>query len=795
MTNDERDIEDLVARFIERREQGEALTPETFVGEYGSDDEVLLAALRRLAETEDLFPSEPVTLPESIGRYRVVEEIGRGGVGIVLRAIETGSGDVVAIKVLSLTARINPRALRRFRREGDVLARLDDPRIVGVREIGAVEGSPYIVMDFVEGKTASRVVAQARQRLQEDGVPRGEALVVGEQRGTEAAVSLAIELGEAIASAHREGILHRDLKPGNIVVRPNGRPVLLDFGLVGTDDRATPMTPLTRTGDVLGTPQYMAPEQAAGQATSERTDVYGVGVVLYELLTLRPPYDGAGLNEILTSVRDDALPGVRETVLDLPADLDRIVRVATARRPEDRYPTMDHLVADLRAFQAGSTVRARLGFAVRLRAFGRRRRRALTMAAGLLGIAALAWLAYHAFANNDNDPALRPSAITGLPDATWSDDAVAMMSSWLDRDDEKTVSSARACLAVDENDSFATFLFDLASDEKPRNRKEPGFDDLYAGIRRRKRRQSKQALYRFQEAGHHFPRHPIIDALEGRTALDLEHYDRAEKLLERARRTLTGCRFVAVGLADIKIKRREFREAIPGLEAELARRPEDIGLWSRLVRCQLYAGEYASGLNSVYAAMEVLDEKGISKVANTFGAMLDSNERHGEAQSLYRRLLRIRPDRESTRWNLALSFDLQHRSREAADEYLRLAESTADSPLRAKCHAALAHLYSGALRSACPKCVAVYEANPDLLDPDKTLTHAVATLEACNARDTNLIRTAAGAVVRIGRGEDFRRHLEQRLAALETRDDTEAETIREHLRAGLRIVDRGRQED
>jgi hypothetical protein len=259
-------------------------------------------------------------LPEQVGPYRVIRRLGGGGMGSVYLVHDTRLDRAVALKVPRLSG-LGPGAAERFRREGRAAAALRHPNICPVYDVGDVGGTPYLAMAYLEGQTLS-------ERARAERLPAAEA------------ATIARKLARALAVAHKAGVIHRDLKPANIMVGPDGEPVVMDFGLARLGDGEADR--LTGTGDVLGTPAYMAPEQVdrAAGPVGPATDVYGLGAVLYELLTGRPPFTGT-LSETLWQIgcREPQRPSALRP--DLDPQLEAIVMKAMAKRIDDRYPTMN----------------------------------------------------------------------------------------------------------------------------------------------------------------------------------------------------------------------------------------------------------------------------------------------------------------------------------------------------------------------------------------------------------------------------------------------------------------------
>jgi WD40 repeat protein/predicted Ser/Thr protein kinase len=281
----------------------------------------------------------------SVSGYEILEELGRGGMGVVYRARQRSLNREVALKML----RDGPRPLQaeidRLRREAETLARLHHPNIVQIYEVGEQDSRPFFSLEFVEG-------GSLHERL--DGKPQPP----------RQAAQLVETLARAIHAAHQQGIVHRDLKPANVLLLADGSPKITDFGLakqVSAEPGALATGGLTRTGDVLGTPRYMAPEQAAGQirAIDARTDIHALGVILYELLTGRPPFLGETTLQTLEQVRSvEPVPPARLQP-KLPRDLDTICMKCLAKAPARRYATALDLAEDLRRFQNGEAIRAR----------------------------------------------------------------------------------------------------------------------------------------------------------------------------------------------------------------------------------------------------------------------------------------------------------------------------------------------------------------------------------------------------------------------------------------------------
>ncbi len=265
-----------------------------------------------------------MSIPERIGRYRVAERIGRGGMGSVYRGHDPVLDRMVAIKVMAEEADSGTEARERFLREAQSAARLNHPNVITVYELGEDRGQVFIVMELLEGEPLSRLIA----RIPPPPLRRK--------------LHLMVQICEGLAFAHQHGVIHRDIKPANIFVLKNGQVKILDFGIarVGTSE-------LTRTGFLMGTPTYMSPEQTRGRRTDARSDIFSVGVVFYELLSGRKPFVGEDYFETLEKVRsEDPLP-LAEVAPGAPPPLIRAVHRALVKDPAARYQTLEDLKADL----------------------------------------------------------------------------------------------------------------------------------------------------------------------------------------------------------------------------------------------------------------------------------------------------------------------------------------------------------------------------------------------------------------------------------------------------------------
>jgi eukaryotic-like serine/threonine-protein kinase len=266
-------------------------------------------------------------IPALLGdRYRLGERIAGGGMGSVYRAVDESLGRRVAVKVLRRDLADDPAFLERFRREARAAAALSHPGVAGVFDYGELDGSAFIVMELVEGETlAERIEATGR-------LPWPGAFALGEQ------------VARALAAAHAHGLVHRDVKPANVLVGRDGRAKVTDFGIAKA---AASTTTLTRTGMVLGSANYVAPEQAQGDDVGPAADQYSLGCVLFEAVTGRPPYEGPTAVAIATQHVSAPVPDPRHHRPDLPTPVATLIRRTLAKHPTDRFPSTSSLATAL----------------------------------------------------------------------------------------------------------------------------------------------------------------------------------------------------------------------------------------------------------------------------------------------------------------------------------------------------------------------------------------------------------------------------------------------------------------
>jgi serine/threonine protein kinase len=345
-----------------------------------------LRAARRFEPPREQ-PDEPPAGLGELGDFRLLREVGRGGMGVVYEAEQISLRRRVALKVLPFAAAIDPRRLQRFKTEALAAAHAQHEKIVPVHAVGCERGVHYYAMQFIDGQSLAALIAELRafQDERRDGAavagpqdePASTATTISRERSSdgrryfERMAGLGRQAALALEHAHQAGIVHRDIKPGNLLLDVRGQLWITDFGLA----QVTGDAGLTMTGELLGTLRYASPEQVLARRgiVDHRSDVYSLGATLYELLTLRPPFDGRDRPALLRQIADEEPPPPRSLEPTIPAELETIVSKALRKEPAERYATAQDLADDLQRFLDGRPILARRPTpAERLRGWSRR---------------------------------------------------------------------------------------------------------------------------------------------------------------------------------------------------------------------------------------------------------------------------------------------------------------------------------------------------------------------------------------------------------------------------------------
>jgi serine/threonine-protein kinase len=408
-------LDDLIDAFAARLQTGEPVDLEVYAQEHPERAEALRRILPAMVALADLGRSGATHPPEEVtgtlGDFRLLREVGRGGMGVVYEAEQISLGRRVALKVLPFAAALDPKQLQRFKNEAQAAAHLNHPHIVPVYYVGCERGVHFYAMQFIDGHTLAAVIRELRGLTQpippapaasvsdasalagelasgrwaQAKTPTGEPPTGPYSPGAEpltthhspltnekhspltttppvaalstegsttspaffrTVASLGVQAAEALEHAHQLGVIHRDIKPANLLVDAAGHLWVTDFGLARLGGDAG----LTLTGDLLGTLRYMSPEQALAQrvAVDARTDVYSLGVTLYELLTLEPAYNGRNREEVLRQIAFEEPRPLRRLDKSVPVELETIVGKAMAKSPGERYATAQEMADDLR---------------------------------------------------------------------------------------------------------------------------------------------------------------------------------------------------------------------------------------------------------------------------------------------------------------------------------------------------------------------------------------------------------------------------------------------------------------
>ncbi len=367
----------VLADYLAEVESGRPVDPEKWVEDHPAIAERLRMCLKGLHMVEELACSigagaagaDTAALGPTLGDFRIVRTLGRGGMGVVYEAVQRSLDRHVALKVLPFGAAIDPRRLARFRVESQAAAGLNHPHIISVYSVGSEAGVHYYAMQLIDGPTLAELIADLR-RLKEStaaGPPSAagdkdtssiaSAISSGSTAYFRESARLGMEAALALEHAHENGVLHRDIKPSNLMIDGAGHLWVADFGLARFQSDSS----LTVSGDVLGTLRYMSPEQALANRSvvDQRTDVYSLGATLYELITLHPPFEGTNRQDLLRKIAEDEPRRPRGWRADIPLDLETIILKAIAKEPSSRYASAGLLAEDLKRFLDDQPIQAR----------------------------------------------------------------------------------------------------------------------------------------------------------------------------------------------------------------------------------------------------------------------------------------------------------------------------------------------------------------------------------------------------------------------------------------------------
>jgi len=386
-------LQELYLQAIERPAAERA----AFLREACGEDPELRAELERMLvatapqgfiEPPSLSPGPPPggdDTPRRLGEFDLLDELGRGGMGVVFRARERALGRMVAVKVLPPGLTVTERAVERFEREARAVAKLRHPGIAAVYSVGREGDTRYFAMELVDGNSLAAELTNLQRGHwpPPGGGPRSASLPDSKADDYLRTVArIVADTADALHHAHGAGVVHRDVKPGNILLDRSGHVRVVDFGLARDESLGS----LTKSGELAGTPHYMSPEQARVRhaRVDHRTDVYSLGVVLYELLTLRRPFDGETSGEVMINILRQEPRAVRSLNRRVPRDLETICHKAMAKDVEDRYADAGALRDDLRRFLVHRAIEARpMSAAERAWRWGRRHRAGVLVAVAL----------------------------------------------------------------------------------------------------------------------------------------------------------------------------------------------------------------------------------------------------------------------------------------------------------------------------------------------------------------------------------------------------------------------------
>src|SRR5262245_6776646 len=354
-------------------------------------------AAREIFANEVSYPA-PQLIGRELANYRIVSLLGRGGMGEVYLAEDKRLRRKVALKMLPAEFTNDSDRVRRFEREASAASATNHPNIITIYEIGQVDSAHYIVTEFIDGQTL-------RQRMQNAKLSLNEV------------VDVAIQVAQALEAAHSAGIVHRDIKPENVMVRRDGLVKVLDFGLAklteqqstsdkgGVDSQAATLAKVnTDSGTVMGTASYMSPEQARGQKVDARTDIFSLGVALYEMIAGSPPFDGVNALDVIGAILQKEPAPLSQTAAEAAPELERIVSKALRKDREERYQTVKDLLNDLKDFKREQAFAAKLESSGQTKRKQVKRRKPVVFVALLILVSLAAGLGLYSYSRKTEAP-------------------------------------------------------------------------------------------------------------------------------------------------------------------------------------------------------------------------------------------------------------------------------------------------------------------------------------------------------------------------------------------------------
>ncbi|MAB78051.1 MAG: hypothetical protein CMJ89_01750 [Planctomycetes bacterium] len=731
-------VEELVVRFLERREKGETIAPEEFARAHPACADELLQALGRAQATERFLDAlgraqaterilEDAGWPtKRLGPYSVLELIGSGAMGRVYRAVHDDRPDEeLALKLLSPLTLNDAKALARFEREARALTGLAHPGVVRVLDHGTLENVPYLAMDWVRGPSLATALEDARVRRSKDSRrPPSDALSLGSKRirGHRSVASLVARLSQAVAAVHSSGVLHRDIKPGNVILHEDAQPVLVDFGLARGEETVS----LTGTGDLLGTPRYMAPEQARGEETDERTDIHGLGLLLYELLTLEPPHPESDTVSVLRAVAGCPVPAVTRVDPTVPAPLDRIVRRACAFRPAARYGTAAALAQDLEAFLARTSVKARNFSPLErfLDAWTLRRKTLVGVVAALVVLGSLPLLR--------EEPPDFERFISQAALAYEADDMAG------------TAAAAQRILTHDPEHPEGLFLESLAAGE-PRGNRSTFVGLLVEGLVHSRAKVWPEAIAKFEEARGLEPDSPLVEVLLEKTRRKMERQEAAHESRPESASALYESGILHNGQS-------RFAEAERDLMRAVELDPGHVDAWVQLCIAQFFQDRPEDALESAARG------GAWASVAYARTLLLRKNDAGEHVREVLAPVLAEHPQYLECMRVVGFSYDYGHNFAEARRCYESNLDQDPDSWIDL---GHLAFLLAGARSASCPDCKSWFRNHPEDLDLEQALELRLQQLDLDRGRTEGRIMRVCEGIRAIGSTQEAEEFIEE----------------------------------